>query len=84
MADTPSHRKFLHRFGEGRQSALADLARGQHGYVRHLLKRADELIGGQLGKDYLKEDALQSLFRVLTRDFQAGKKRTFKHSGALR
>ena len=84
MADSPSHRQFIHRFEESRQSALADLAKGQHDYAKHLLQKADELIGGRLCRDYEKEDALQSLFRVLARDFQAGKKRKFEHSGALR
>jgi DNA-directed RNA polymerase specialized sigma24 family protein len=84
MADSPSHQQFIRRFEEGNPSALADLANGKHDYVKHLLHKADELIGGRLCRNYEKEDALQSMFRVLARDFQAGKKRKFEHSGALR
>ena len=84
MVDSPSHRQFILRFEEARQSALADLAKGQHDYAKHLLQKADELIGGRLCRGYEKEDALQSLFRVLARDFRTGKKHKFEHSGALR
>jgi len=83
MADSPSHQQFLRRLEEARPSALAALAEGRYGYARRLLQRADELIGGSLRRGYGKEDAVQSLFRVLVRDFQAGKKRHFQHSWAL-
>jgi RNA polymerase sigma factor (sigma-70 family) len=84
MADTSSHKKLLERIGDGHLSAVREIAEGRFGYVEILLLKAEKLIGPVLRKRYGPEDAVESLFRVLCQDANKGKKRNFKHSGALR
>jgi hypothetical protein len=84
MVDSPSHQEFLQRMDEGHLSALAELAEGRFGYAERLLEKAETLIGRKLGKTYGPDDAVGSVFRVLSQEFGKGNRRFFKHSGALR
>lgn len=84
MSHPDSEQHFLRRIGEGRPSAIGDLAAGKYGYHDRLLDSARQLIGARLRRHYHADDAVQSVYRALCAALLVvNDNRQFHHRGAL-